>query len=136
MSDWSGLLSADEQRTNPPASEDVIRRAEAQLGRPLPADFRRFLLSSDGYGGPVGDQGFDAYLWSADEIASGGYEGPEEAGVILIGSNGGPTGYGFQPREANRFVSIPLASSDPAEIRHLGDSFGEFLRAIAEGEGY
>ncbi|MFK4789908.1 SMI1/KNR4 family protein [Microbacterium sp. ZW T5_56] len=134
MIEWSGLLSEHDRGT--PASEDVIGRAEARLGLRLPADFRRFLLWSDGYRGSVGDQGFDADLWSADEIASGGYEGPEDAGVVLIGSNGGPTGYGVLPPEANRFVSIPLASSDPGEIRHLGGSFAEFLRAIADGDGY
>lgn len=113
-----------------------LHRLEQALGVLLPSDYRQFMLISNGYSGPVGANGHDAYLWSVVDILSGGYEGPAEAGVILIGTNGGPTGYGFMSSHTAKFVSIPLGTSDPEEIRVLGHCFTEFLQALADGGGW
>ncbi|MFJ2369502.1 SMI1/KNR4 family protein [Microbacterium sp. NPDC087665] len=130
------LLRADTLYVSAPAKESELGRLERALEFRLPAAYRSFLLASDGYDGPVGARGADISLWPVADILRGGYEGPEEAGVVLLGSNGGPTGFGILRTDSSRFVSIPLASSDAAEIRPLGDSFEHFLEAIANGEGW
>ncbi|MGN7967421.1 SMI1/KNR4 family protein [Microbacterium sp. 22179] len=131
----SPLLRGDSLNGDALAVSD-IERIERAIGIALPADFVQFLLVGDGYGGPVGNTGNDVYLWTGDEIIAGGYDGPRDAGVVLIGSNGGSTGFGIINADRTRFVSIPLASDDLDEIRELGGTFEEFLRAIADGEGW
>lgn len=130
------LLHADAENVSVPATEDAIGQWERTLGIPLPAGYRSFLLASDGYNGPVGRRGAYVDLWPVAVSLLGGYEGPEEAGVTLVGSNGGPTGFGIMRTDRGIFVSIPLASADSEEIRVLGLSFEQFLQSIANGEGW
>jgi SMI1 / KNR4 family (SUKH-1) len=122
----------------PPASEADLARLEENLGFRLPDDYRAFLLVSDGYNGDVGD-GY-AKLWPSYQIAShnDGYEVrswvPE---LTLIGSNGGPTAYGIDRHDGQRwFVSIPFVPMERNEIRRLGATFTEFLAALSRGEGW
>ena len=73
--------------TLPGASDEVIRAAEAAMGRELPAADREFLRESDGLEGFVAD---DAYLclWAAGDLASlnESYRVTEFLdGVVLLG---------------------------------------------------
>ena len=52
-----------------PASETEISQLEKDLGFGLPADYREFLLLSDGYNGYVGAKGY-AQLWPVGELTS------------------------------------------------------------------
>ena len=122
-----------------PASETEISQLEKDLGFGLPADYREFLLRSDGYNGYVGAKGY-AQLWSIRELTSNneGYDARSNVpDITLIGSNAGPTAYGiglFEGRAS--FVSIPFVPMARDEIRPLGGTFVEFLAALSSGEGW
>jgi cell wall assembly regulator SMI1 len=122
-----------------PASETEISQLERDLGFGLPADYREFLLLSDGYNGDVGAKGY-AQLWSVRELTANneGYEvGSWVPELTLIGSNGGPTAYGIDRQEVRAsFVSIPFVPMARDEIRPLGGTFVEFLAALSSGEGW
>ena len=123
----------------PPVPETAVRQLEKDLGLDLPADYREFLLLSDGYNGYVGAKGY-AQLWSVGELTSHneGYEVRSNVpDLTLIGSNGGPTAYGIDLHGGRvAFVSIPFAPMARDEIRPLGGTFVEFLAALSAGEGW
>jgi SMI1/KNR4 family protein SUKH-1 len=113
----------------------AIEAAEIAMGMTLPADYRAFLAFSDGYDGDVGEHFL--VLWGTGELPSlaTGYEVlPPQRGVLL-GSNAGPTAYGYWD---GRYISVPFVAAGDveAEIRVLGDDFDQFLAAIAAGEGW
>ena len=116
-------------------SEAALAAAEVALGVALPADYRAFLLQSNGYDGPVGG-GADVAFWPIDVVVSSttGYDGAEELGLVLIGSNGGPTAYGFD--HGGLFVSVPFMPMVAREVRVIGVTWAEFLQALAAGEGW
>jgi len=132
----ASLLHTDPRYRHAPSTGALLEEAECTLSIRFPADYRAFLLSSEGYDGPVGTAGHDVYLWPLATIVRREYDGPAEAGVLLIGSNGGPTGYGIVSAAPDQFVSMPLASADHDELRPLGTSFQEFLQAVADGHGW
>ncbi|WP_246638977.1 SMI1/KNR4 family protein [Rhizobium laguerreae] len=88
----------------PGASPAEIADCEAKLKIILPAEIKAFLAASNGFNGEVG-QGY-LVLWSAAELAGAdGYEIFEfRDDQLLIGSNGGPTAYGFVKGD---YISIP-----------------------------
>jgi SMI1 / KNR4 family (SUKH-1) len=119
--------------------ETELRQLEKDLRVGLPADYRQFLLLSDGYNGDVGAKGY-AQLWSVRELPSNN-EGYEVRSCVpdltLIGSNGGPTAYGIDLHDGSvSFVSIPFVPMTRDEIRWLGGTFAEFLAALSSGEGW
>lgn len=122
-----------------PVRDAELSRLDKELGVGLPADYREFLLLSDGYNGDVGAKGY-AQLWSASELTSNneGYEVKSRVSdLTLIGSNGGPTAYGIDRHQGQlSFVSIPLVPMARDEIRPLGGTFTEFLAALSSGKGW
>lgn len=118
----------------PGASRTAIGACEAKLGATFPADFVSFLSESNGFNDEVG-KGY-LVLWSVEELAaSDGYELFEfQANRFLIGSNGGPTAYGFID---GSYASIPFvfAGHWENEVRVMGKTFQEFVEAVAEGKG-
>ena len=122
-----------------PVPDTELSQLEKDLGFELPADYREFLLLSDGYNGYVGAKGY-VHLWSIRELTSynEGYEVRSNVpDLTLIGSNGGPTAYGIDRHEGRvSFVSIPFAPMARDEIRQLGGTFVEFLAALSAGEGW
>jgi len=119
----------------PGANPRHVEACEQRLGIELPADYKAFLLESDGFNDDVG-QGY-LVLWSIAELAvADGYELFEiQKDRFLIGSNGGPTAYAVI--EGN-YCSIPfvLSGSWKEEVRELGNSFEEFIEAVSKGEGW
>ncbi|MGZ2459666.1 SMI1/KNR4 family protein [Rhizobium anhuiense] len=119
----------------PGASPAEIAACEAKLKIILPAEIKAFLAVSNGFNGEVG-QGY-LILWSATELSGAdGYEIFEfRDDQLLIGSNGGPTAYGFAKGD---YISIPFvfAGNWLNEVRVLGRSFEEFIEAIERGDGW
>ena len=129
---YDQLSPADLQ---PGAEIGAIEAAETAMGITLPADYCAFLAFSDGYNGDVGEHYL--VLWGTGELPSlaTGYEVlPPERG-LLLGSNGGPTAYGYWD---GSYISVPFVAAGDieAEIRVLGADFEQFLAAIAAGEGW
>ena len=116
------------------STEEALRVAEQQLGRPLPADYRAILLETDGLEGFIGDDLFLS-LWSASDLANfnDGYAVSEFVfGVTLLGTDGGDTGYGFR-RKGNQieYVAVPLVGMESRAISVLGKSFADMLETLA-----
>ena len=129
------LLNACTTRTG--ASPSQLVETEQRLGRSLPADYRAVLLQSDGLEGFVGEIEY-LHLWSTLEIAerNHGYRVAEFApGLILIGTNGGNSGYGFRTAGARlEYVEVPLVGMEPESVVALGQSFQEFLEHLARSQ--
>ena len=119
----------------PGASPAEIAACEAKLKITLPAEIKAFLAESNGFNGEIG-QGY-LVLWRAAELSGAdGYVIFEvHDDQLLIGSNGGPTAYGFVKGE---YISIPFvfAGDWANEVRILGRSFEEFIAAIERGDGW
>jgi|GEM_PF-3792732 len=117
------------------ANARSLRDAERRLGRELPQDYKSVLLESDGFEGFLG---VDCYVtfWSASDLASlnDSYSVWELApGVVLLGTNGGDTGFGYQRAgEHFEYVSVPLVGMEPGAVAVLGGSFAELLANLTE----
>jgi hypothetical protein len=129
---YDQLSPADLQ---PGAEIGAIEAAEAAMGMTLPADYRAFLAFSDGYDGDVGEHYL--MLWGTGQLPAlaTGYEVLPPQRGLLLGSNGGPTAYGYWD---GSYISVPFVAAGDveAEIRVLGADFEQFLAAIAAGEGW
>jgi cell wall assembly regulator SMI1 len=124
-----------------PAQWDQIEAAERELGRRLPEDYRSFLRESNGLEGFVGAEAY-LILWSIQEIAqlNSGYATTEFApGLVLIGTNGGNTGYGFIDNQSNvRYVQVSLIPMDDVNIvgNMLFDLVKYLQRCDSENKNY
>ncbi len=119
-----------------PAQAGDIQAAEQKLGVRFPDDYRAFLQASDGLEGFVGE---DAYLmlWYAKEVAelNEGYSVAEFApGLVLIGTDGGDTGYGFtQKGGGHQYVQVPLVGMSADAIEPKGRSLSDLVRGLRAG---
>ncbi len=115
------------------ATEEQLAAVEAELGRRLPEDYRQVLRDSDGLEGFVAPETYLS-LWSTSDLASlnEAYAvGEFLPGVVLLGTDGGDTGYGFTSRgRQNRYIIVPLVGMSPETAREVADSFSEFLGSL------
>lgn len=131
MTDLAALLANFD--ANPPATEFQVAACEVWLGRPLPADYRRFLLKANGGEGPIGPASYVA-LYRCDELQEQdeGYAVDEFLpGFLLIGSNRGGEAFAFDLRTSPwKVVMVPFIGMEEAHARVLAPNFGEFLEAL------
>jgi hypothetical protein len=136
MTDPEVLALFVAQSLNDAASERDIAEAERSIGRALPAGYRAFLGLSDGYDDVVGKGHLS--LWPVGQLALRNDMldvARRIADLVLIGSNGGGTVYGIDWADGTpKFVCLPLASMQRAEIRPLAGTFEDFVRLFASGE--
>lgn len=109
------------------------RWARAQLPKP----YLDLLKRTNGVEGFVTD---DAYLniWTAGQVPelNEGYSVAEFApGLMLIGTNGGDTGYALDLRRSScSIMEVPLVGMSLDEAKEVGTDFEDFLRRLAEPE--
>lgn len=114
----------------PGASVAEIEVCERSLGRRLPDDYRALLRSSNGAEGFVAA---DVYvmLWSTGELVelNEAYAVSEFApGLVLVGTNGGDTGYGFiEARGSAQYVRVPLIGLSIHAAEPIGQSMAALL---------
>lgn len=114
----------------PGASVPEIEAAERSLGRRLPEDYRAWLRTSNGAEGFVAP---DVYvmLWSTAELVelNEAYSVSEFApGLVLLGTNGGDTGYGFiEARGSVRYVRVPLIGLSIDAAEPIGQSVAALI---------
>lgn len=110
------------------SSEEEVAAAEAELGVPFPAGYRRFLLLAGGTSRSPAWRG----LWRIDEIVSLNRSLPvfQWFGGLLGVGNEGFLVYALDYRaggEAPPLVSVGLSSSDPSDVSILAPRFEDWL---------
>jgi hypothetical protein len=116
----------------PPVSVESLRSAERDIGRPLPEDYKTFLLEHNGGDGFIGDKYF--ILWRAEELSTfnDGYEVSKYApGLLMFGSNGGGDGFAFDTRTSSyRVMQVPFVGMSAADEFHVAASFNGLLEQM------
>lgn len=119
---------------NEGASSAAIQAAIAALGRSLPSDYLQFIGEHDGGEGFIGDNYL--ILWSSGELATFNHEYEVEQyapGIVLIGSDGGGEGYGFDTREASMpVVRIPFIGMNLRYATRVAENFNDLLVQLAK----
>lgn len=122
---------------SPPALAGEVRAAEAGFGKPLPADYKAFLLRHDGGEGFVGKHYL--ILWKASELLkfNEGYEVDTYApGFVMFGSTGGGDGFAFDTRTSPyRVLQVPFIGMSLDDGFHVADSFNELLQRMRTTNG-
>ena len=117
---------------NPPATEESLKAIETKLKISFPAQYRDFILESNGAEGPIGKNSH-LIIWPVEEIIQLN-EGREEftPGLVHFGSDGGGEGYAFDKRVKEMpIVKIPTDSINIDEDAELcGNTFNEFLQHL------
>jgi hypothetical protein len=122
MPDWSTVLaSMPECELQPPATEDELRRVEADLDFALPQDLRELYLTSNG----VYTRGSEYYyLWPIDRVSADNMEPiRSHPWLIAFGDNG--CGEPFCVRRDGApgiFYCYPMAD----EVHQIADTLVEF----------
>ena len=130
--DSAAEVLADFER-RPPADAADIEAIRNQFPQ-LPADYLQFMEASNGGEGPVGTAGY-LRLWPLEAVEQNSRDyNVENAAphLLLFATDLGGTMYAFDLRDPPRIVSVPV----PIEQEYVapcGESFVEFLAAIAEG---
>lgn len=126
-------------RARPGAMDSEISALEQSLGHRLPSDYRVFLQESDGAEGFVAP-GVYLVLWSVNDIdrLNNAYAvGEFLPGVVLLGTDGSDTGYGFVATSRDtEYISVPLIGMGPEEATHLGNSLEGFIERLRHGTEY
>jgi hypothetical protein len=103
------------------------------IGLDFPAEYKDFLLVSDGGEGFIGENSY-AILWHLAELASLNlaYEVTTYApGLFAFGSNGGGEAFAFDFRSpVVGVVSVPFVGMDLSLACPLAPTFDEFLEAL------
>jgi len=93
-----------------PASIELIKDVENNLGIKFPKDYIDFMLLSNGCEGSIGEN----YIrfWKIEEIIQYNEEYEVQAytpDIIIFGSNGGGEAFGFDMRNKNiKYIMIPF----------------------------
>lgn len=117
----------------PCAATLAIEQLEQQLNVVLPADYKQFLLWSNGGEGPIGDSYL--VLWPVEKVAqlNEDYQVVKYLpDVIIIGTDGGGSGYGllYKAGTSASLITVPLGDLGSESISILGDSFSVGLQSL------
>lgn len=119
--------------SNAGASETSIVHLEQMIGHLLPKDYKEFLKLTNGFECYL-DSNRYIVLWSAEQIAefNEGYLVADFApALVLIGSDGGGTGYGFDTRtEPMTVCETPFVGMSPEMMHLVADNFSAFLKFL------
>jgi cell wall assembly regulator SMI1 len=117
----------------PPASAKALQTAEQAIGKPLPDDYKSFLLEHNGGEGFIGEHYL--ILWKVEELSdfNDGYEVSKHApGFIVFGSNGGGDGFAFDTRKSPyRVMQVPFVGMSADDGFRVAESFNELLTRMS-----
>jgi len=118
---------------NDPATESAIDDLERAIGFRLPLAYRELMLRSNGLEGFMGEYHY-LVLWPIEQVVelneAYGVTG-FAPGLLLIGSDGGDTGYAFDTRiEDFPLVEVPFIGMSLNEAKLKGSSFADFLKKL------
>lgn len=125
-------LLGEEFNGNVPAAAAQVVAAEQALRQSLPADFREFLLRTNGGEGMIGEN--YVMLWNATELGeyNESYQVNQYApGLLLFGSDGGGEGFAFDTRTAPpTVVTVPFVGMSLKYAKPVAPSFAAFLEKL------
>ncbi len=120
-----------------PGSGQNIGEAEKEIGKPLPADYRAFLLRHNGGEGFIGKHYL--ILWKTEELAQFNREYEVEKyapGLVAFGSSGGGEGFAFDTRKAPyQVVQMPFIGMSLSDAVRVADSFEKLLEKMIQSDG-
>lgn len=120
---------------NDPATESAIADLEREADFRLPLAYRELMVRSNGLEGFVGERNY-LVLWPIEQIAelNDAYGVSKFApGLVIIGSDGGDTGYAFDTRKKGLpLVEVPFIGMSLEEAKPKGHSFVDFLNKLRE----
>jgi hypothetical protein len=112
------------------ASHEQIAALTETIGTELADDYVGLMSYSNGLEGPIGKENYLA-LWPVDRLVKATQEYRVAAklpGLLLIGSDGGDTGYALDVSAPGTVVvELSLSQLDADPIRVVGRSISEFL---------
>lgn len=105
----------------------------SRLGSSIPPDYREFLTRFDGVEGFVS---VDQYLmlWRAEDICklNSAYGVDEFApGILLLGSDGGDTGFGYDLR-TGVYLRVPLIGMSLQDCEIVARTFEDLIEVLAK----
>lgn len=135
MDDVEELLTDFELR--PPASKESVEELQKELGRPLPKDYREFLLKSNGGEGSVGELGYLQLipLEKVMEVNLGYSVGKWAPELLIVATNLGGTAYalgkeGVEPG----FFEVELIDLSVEAAVFVGKSLAALLRHVGKSQ--
>jgi SMI1/KNR4 family protein SUKH-1 len=120
-----------------PASKADIDAASDGLDFEFPDDYVEFLLGADGGSGFVGEAYLDLFPVERLREMNKAYAIEVFAPhLVLIGSDGGGTGYAFDRRNQRQVIEVPLIGMSRTAALPRGQTFEEFLESVAQESGH
>jgi hypothetical protein len=115
-------------------SPERIAHAERALGARFPADYCAFLAEHDGGAGRVGPSPLE--LWRLDELIAKNEDSEmtrASPGLVVFADDGGAEAYAFwcKDEQCTQVGRIGELAAGDHEFEKLGDTFAEFLAALA-----
>lgn len=126
----------DEVDPKEPAPEGDIRDVESRLGTSFPCEYRKFLLSRNGFEGPLGEECYLAiYPLSTVEVISISFRNSCLMNdVVVIGGDGGGEYLCLIPgRYGDNVLNYPAIGADVrVQPDHVASSIGEVIVLAAQ----
>ncbi|WML48521.1 SMI1/KNR4 family protein [Neobacillus sp. PS3-34] len=117
---------------NTSTSKQEIEKVEEVLNVNFPPDYIEFMLKTNGGEGTIGESYLK--LWEIQELIESNedYSVPEFApGLLIIGSDGGGTAYGYDFRqERPKLVEVDFIGMDIENPNYSTDDFFEFMKYL------
>jgi hypothetical protein len=116
---------------NDSCDRNVIKKIEEKLGKVFPKDYVDFLLWSNGGEGETGENYIS--FWRCEDIAQlnkdYGIQKYLTENFVAFGTDGGSECYAFDYSVPSnpKIVNCSLGDLDINELRHLADTFTEFV---------
>lgn len=113
--------------------ESDIVEVETQFQLKFPPDYVEFMLEANGGEGTVGERNY-LRLWKIEELIQDNEENAAHdfaSGLILIGSDGGGTAYGYDFRnEIPKLVEVDFIGLDLDSPFYSTYKFSEFIEYL------
>lgn len=120
-------------QVNGPIQKKQIEEVEEELRIKLPPDYVEFMLEANGGEGTVGDSSY-LRLWRVVEIIHANKEYTVQEispGLVLIGSDGGGTAYGYDFRNNQpKLVEVDFIGMDIDTPFFSTDKFSDFIEYL------
>lgn len=118
-----------------PATINAIEKAELYFDFKFPADYKEFLLFSNGLEGNTGDSYI--VIWSIEELIelNEAYKVKDFiSNLIIFGSDGAEDAYGFNISGENcKIVKLPFIGMGHISSEIIGNTFDDFLDSKLKG---